>query len=270
MPPPLLVEDMLMLLVVDVGNTNTVFGVYDLQSDALRTTVRAATRRDRMPDEWFAILAPVLASDSIDPRSIEAMVISSVVPSVARWLSAMSQERLRVTPIVVSVDLDLGLPIDMDDPREVGADRLVNSIAAIHRYGAPVIVIDFGTALNFDVVDARGHYVGGSLSPGLVIALDAMTSRAARLFSVDLVPPPRSIGRNTTHAIQSGLVLGYVGLVEGMIQRISAEIDGKPTVVVTGGYAELFASQSLLIDAHDPDLTIDGLRLVYERLKARA
>jgi type III pantothenate kinase len=127
-------------------------------------------------------------------------------------------------------------------------------------------VIDFGTALNFDVVDQRGCYVGGSLAPGLVIALDAMTSRAARLFSVDLVPPPAAIGRNTTHAIQSGLVLGYVSLVEGMIQRLSAEIEGTPTVIVTGGYAELFASQSAMVDVHAPDLTIDGLRLIYQRL----
>lgn len=256
-----------MLLVVDVGNTNTMFGVYDLQTSTLKTTVRAATRRDRMPDEWFAILAPILTADGIEPRSIGALVISSVVPSVTRWLSAMGEERLGVAPIVVNVDFDLGLPINVENPREVGADRLVNSIAAVHRYGAPVIVIDFGTALNFDVVNADGHYIGGSLAPGLIIALDAMTSRAAKLFSVDLVPPPSAIGRNTTHAIQSGLVLGYVALVEGMIQRISAEIEGKPTVVVTGGYADLFASQSPLIDAHDPDLTIDGLRLVYQRLQ---
>lgn len=258
-----------MLLVVDVGNTNTMFGVYELRSGILKTTVRAATRRDRMPDEWFSILAPVLASEGIDPSSVEAMVISSVVPSVTRWLCGMGEHRLGIAPTVVNVDLDLGLPIDVDNPREIGADRLVNSLAAVHRYGAPVIVIDFGTALNFDVVSADGHYIGGSLAPGLVIALDAMTSRAARLFSVDLMPPPAAIGRNTTHAIQSGLVLGYVALVEGMIQRITAEVGGQPTVVVTGGYAELFASQSPLIDAHDPDLTIDGLRLVYERLKTR-
>jgi type III pantothenate kinase len=257
-----------MLLVVDVGNTNTMFGVYDLTSGDLKSTIRAATRRDRMPDEWYAILAPVFASDGIRGADIEAMIISSVVPSVTRWLSVMGEIRLRVTPVIVSVDLDLGLPIDIENPHEVGADRIVNSIAAIHRYGAPVIAIDFGTALNFDVINAEGHYIGGSLAPGLVIALEAMTSRAAKLFSVELTAPPTAIGRNTTHAIQSGLVLGYVSLVEGMIQRISAELGDKPTVVVTGGYAEIIADQSALIDAHAPDLTIDGLRLVYERLKA--
>lgn len=255
-----------MLIVVDVGNTNTMFGVYDLTTGTLITTIRAATRRDRMPDEWYAIIAPVLNASHVDPHSITAMVISSVVPSVTRWLSAMGRERLGITSIVVGIDLDLGLPMDIENPHEVGADRIVNSIAALHRYGAPVIAIDFGTALNFDVVDSRGHYVGGSLAPGLVIALDAMTSRAARLFSVELAAPPSAIGRNTTHAIQSGLVLGYISLVEGMIQRLSAELNAKPTVVVTGGYAELFADQSSLIDAHDPDLTIEGLRLVYERV----
>lgn len=258
-----------MLLVIDVGNTNAMFGVYDLDTGDLRTSIRAATRRDRMPDEWYAILSPVLASEGIRSDNITAMVISSVVPSVTRWLSAMGQDRLGVEPVIVSASLEFGLEIDVDSPGEVGPDRLVNSVAALHRYGAPAIVIDFGTALNFDVVDHRGRYVGGSLAPGVVIALDAMTSRAAKLFSVDLVPPPAAIGRNTTHAIQSGLVLGYVSLLEGMIQRLSAEIEGTPTVIVTGGYAELFASQSPLVDVHAPDLTIDGLRLIYERLASK-
>lgn len=255
-----------MLLVIDVGNTNAMFGIYDLSSGRLASTIRAATRRDRMPDEWYAILAPVMARDGVDPSGVSAMVVSSVVPSVTRWLVAMAEERFGVEPIIVSADLDLGLPITVDSPGEVGADRIVNSLSALHRYGAPVIAIDFGTALNFDVVNADGHYIGGSLAPGLVIALEAMTSRAARLFSVDLVAPPAAIGRNTTHAIQSGLVLGYVSMVEGMIQRLSAELGARPTVVVTGGYAELFAAESTQIDHYDADLTIDGLRLVYERL----
>lgn len=258
-----------MLLVVDVGNTNAMFGVYETGTGALRSTVRAATRRDRMPDEWFAILTPVMEMDGIKASDIEAMVISSVVPSVTRWLSAMAQDRFGVEPVIVSANLDFGLQIEVDSPGEVGADRLVNSLAAVHRYGAPVIAIDFGTALNFDVVNEHGAYIGGSLAPGLVIALEAMTSRAARLFSVDLVPPPAAIGRNTTHAIQSGLVLGYVSMVEGMVRRLSDEIDGDPTVVVTGGYAELFATQSPLIHHHAPDLTIEGLRLVYERVSKR-
>lgn len=258
-----------MLLVVDVGNTNTMFGVYDLTSGSLRSMIRTATRHDRMPDEWYAILQPLLSADGVDIGLISAMVISSVVPSVTRWLTVLGKKRLGIGPVIVSAGLDIGLPIDMDNPEEVGADRLVNSIAAIQRYGAPVIAIDFGTALNFDVVDARGHYVGGSLAPGIVIALEAMTSRAARLFSVELTPPPAAIGRNTTNAIQSGLVLGYVSLVEGMIRRISDELGSNPPVVVTGGYSEIIAKQSSLIDYHAPDLTIEGLWLVYQRLRER-
>jgi type III pantothenate kinase len=255
-----------MLLVADVGNTNTTFGVYAPTSPTPAASVRTATQRDRMPDEWYAILKPVLEVQGADIRDVTGFVISSVVPSVTRWLSVLSTSRFGVEPIVVSAALDLGMPIDVDNPLEVGADRIVNSLAALQRYGAPVIAIDFGTALNFDVVDIRGHYVGGSLAPGLVIALDAMTSRAARLFAVDLIPPPQAIGRNTIHAIQSGLVLGYISLVEGMIGRLSSELGETPPVVVTGGYAELFAANSEMIDHYDPDLTIDGLRLVWERL----
>ncbi|MDQ3539596.1 MAG: type III pantothenate kinase, partial [Chloroflexota bacterium] len=165
-----------MLLVVDVGNTNTVVGVFALDSSEVVTTARMSTRRDRMPDEWYAILAPVLAQSGIDPRTISAMVISSVVPNVTRWLSAMGTERLGVTPMIVSVDLDLGIGIDYPNPLEIGPDRLVNSLAAVEQFGAPVISIDFGTAINFDVVNARGYYVGGALAPGLVVSLDAMVS----------------------------------------------------------------------------------------------
>jgi type III pantothenate kinase len=259
-----------MLLVADVGNTNSTFGVYDPASPDLIASVRTATQHDRMPDEWYAILAAPLAAQGVNIADISAFVISSVVPSVTRWLSFLSTSRFGVEPIIVSAELDMGLPIDADNPAEVGADRIVNSIAALHRYGAPVIAVDFGTALNFDVVDHRGHYLGGALAPGLVIALEAMTSRAARLFAVDLVPPPHAIGRNTIHAIQSGLVLGYISLVEGMITRLAAELEGDPAVVVTGGYAELFAGHSSLIDHYDPDLTIDGLRMIWDRLQAPA
>lgn len=255
-----------MLLVADVGNTNAMFGMYSFDSPEPLATVRTATRHDRMPDEWYAILEPMLHAQGRSLKEVKGFVLSSVVPPVTRWLGVLSRNRLNVEPIIVSAKLDLGLPIDADNPDEVGADRIVNSLAAIEKYGAPVIAVDFGTALNFDVVDERGHYLGGALTPGLVIALEAMTSRAARLFSVDLVPPPQAIGTNTIHAIQSGLVLGYISLVEGMIARLSAEITGKPTVVVTGGYSELFAQNSDVVDAFDPNLTIDGLRIVWQRV----
>jgi type III pantothenate kinase len=220
-----------------------------------------------MPDEWYAILSPVLSSAGIDPKSVSAMVISSVVPNVTRWLSAMGEERLGVNPIIVSIDLDLGIDIDYANPAEIGADRLVNSLAAVHKYGAPIISIDFGTAINFDIVDQRGFYIGGALAPGLVVALDAMVSRAARLFTVELSMPSRAIGKSTAEAIQSGVMLGYLSLIEGMIERIKSEMEGDPKVIITGGYGEIFADASPMIHAFEPDLTIEGLRLVHERLQ---
>lgn len=258
-----------MLLVVDVGNTNTVFGVFGTDSAEVVATARMSTRRDRMPDEWYAILAPVLAAVDIAPGAVTDMVISSVVPSVTRWLTAMGRERLRVEPMIVSIDLNLGIGIDYPQPREIGADRLVNSLAAYRKYGGPLISIDFGTAINFDVVDRNGAYIGGALAPGLIVALEAMTSRAARLFTVDLVTPDRAIANSTTEAIQSGIMLGYLSLIEGMIVRMTAELDGEPTVIVTGGYGEIFAEASPLIDAFEPDLTIEGLRLVHELNRRR-
>lgn len=254
-----------MLLVVDVGNTNTVFGLFRAGSPDIDASARMSTRRDRMPDEWYAILKPILESAGFEPAAISDMVISSVVPSVTRWLSAMGQERFGIEPMIVSIDLDLGIGIDYPVPQEIGADRLVNSLAALAKYGAPVISIDFGTAINFDIVDHHGNFVGGVLAPGLIVALDALTARAARLFNVDLVVPEQAIGKSTTLAIQSGMMLGYLSMIEGMIDRLSAELVGKPTVIVTGGYGEIFAAASPRIDAFEPDLTIQGLRLVHAR-----
>lgn len=258
-----------MLLTVDVGNTNTVFAVYDLQRLKPALTVRASSRHDRMPDEWYAILAPVLASAGISPDQVTAMIVSSVVPSITRWITEMGEERLRVTPTVVSVALDLGIRIAIDNPAEAGTDRILNAIAARHKYGCPAIVVDLGTATNFDVVTKDGDYAGGALAPGLMISFEALASRAARLFAVELKLPPHAIGTNTTTALQSGVVMGYLAMIEGMIIRIEAEMDGEPTVVITGGYAELFANASPLIDVADPDLTSDGLLLVYRRLATK-
>ncbi len=253
-----------MLLVVDVGNTNTVFGLYGADDSRIVATARMSTRRDRMPDEWYAILLPALMHAGVEPRALTAMILSSVVPGVTRWLVAMGVTRLSVEPIVVDPSLDLGITIDVDHPAEVGADRLVNSAAALARYGVPAIVIDFGTAINFDVVDRAGNYIGGALAPGLIVALEAMTARAARLFTVDLVTPERAIAKSTTEAIQSGIMLGYLSLIEGMIVRMKTELEGEPSVIVTGGYSEIFADASPMIDAFEPDLTIEGLRLIYQ------
>lgn len=258
-----------MLLTVDVGNTNTVFAVYEPELGTHALTVRASSRPDRMPDEWYAIVAPVLESAGIPPHDLTAMIVSSVAPSITRWITEMGEERLGITPIVVNVDLDLGIAVRIDNPAEAGTDRIVNAIAAREKYGCPAIVVDLGTATNFDVVTRDGNYAGGALAPGLMISFEALASRAARLFAVDLKLPPRAIGTNTTTAIQSGVVMGYLAMIEGMIERISAEMDGKPKVVITGGYAQLFATASPLIDIADPDLTSDGLLIVYQRLSAQ-
>ncbi len=256
-----------MLLAVDVGNTNTVLGLSDPPADGLLASWRVATRGDRMPDEWYALLAPLFAAMKLEPAAIDAMVLSSVVPSVTRWLGTMARERLGVEPILVTMDLELGLRALVDNPREVGADRLANTVAAFARYGGPAIVIDFGTATNFDVVSTQGDFLGGAIAPGLSVSLEALTGRAARLFTVELAMPDRAIGTNTATNIQSGVVLGYLAMLEGMIERIRGELGTDAPVIVTGGYAELFADSSPLITHHDRDLTLDGLNLIYRRVR---
>jgi len=200
--------------------------------------------------------------------SITDVVVSSVVPSVTRWFSTMCRERLGVDPLIVGIDLDLGMRALVDRPSEVGADRLVNTVAAFRRYGGPAIVIDFGTGTTFDVVSADGDFLGGAIAPGLMIALEALTGKAARLFAVDLAIPAAAIGTNTVTNIQSGLVLGYLAMLEGMIGRIRAELGGSATVVVTGGLARTFADASDMIDHYDADLIIEGLRIIHRRVRA--
>lgn len=257
-----------MLLVADVGNTNTVFGLYETGAERAAAAWRASTRRDRMPDEWFAILAPLAGAAGYALADVRHVVISSVVPSVTTWLSAMIRQRLGLEPILITGKLDLKLGVRIDNPSELGADRIVNSIAAVERYGCPVIVIDLGTATTFDVVAADGAYVGGAIAPGLVISLEALAGRTALLPSVALTLPTNAIGRNTVTQMQSGLVCGYLAMLEGMIDRIRGELGVTAPVVITGGYAEIFAGASSRITHFDRDLTLDGLRLAFERLSS--
>jgi type III pantothenate kinase len=257
------------LLVVDIGNTNTVCGLYRPGEERATDTWRISTERDRMPDEWYAALVPFFGASGLAPKDVTAVAVSSVVPSVTRWFGAMCRERLRLEPLIVGTHLDLGIRVAIDNPAEAGTDRLVNSVAAFARYGGPAIVVDFGTSTNFDVVSAAGDYLGGALAPGMNISFEALAGRAARLFAVELRLPERAIGSNTVAALQSGVVLGYLAMLEGMIGRIRDELGGRATVVVTGGYAELFAAASPAIDHFDPDLTIDGLRMIWERVNGR-
>jgi len=257
-----------MLLTVDVGNTNTLFGLFDAVATEPSVTVRASSRRDRMPDEWYAILEPGLRRQGASPADIDGMIISSVVPGVTEWLREMGDTLLAVETLVARSTAQLGIDVHTDNPAEVGTDRVVNSLAARERYGAPAIVIDFGTATNFDVVDPAGRYVGGALAPGLVVALEAMSSRAARLFSVELDFPAHALAANTVEAMQSGLMFGYLSLVEGMIARLEAELDGEPTVVSTGGLGARLAAHSTMIDHHDEFLTLYGLKLAWDHLRS--
>ncbi|CAA9532009.1 MAG: Pantothenate kinase type III, CoaX-like [uncultured Thermomicrobiales bacterium] len=259
-----------MLLVADIGNTNAVFGLFGPEAESPFATWRLNTQRDRMPDEWYAALAPLFAAAGHTPTDVAAVVLASVVPSITRWLGAMCRDRLGVEPIVLSAELDLGMRALIDNPREVGADRLANCVAAFARYGGPAIVVDFGTAINFDVVSAHGDFLGGAIAPGPSIALEALAGRAARLFSVEIALPAKAIGTNTVTNIQSGLVLGTLAMLEGLITRMRTELGVEAPVIVTGGYAEVFASATPLITHHDPDLTIAGLRLIHGRLAARS
>lgn len=256
-----------MLLTVDVGNTNTLFGLFDTAATEPGVTVRASSRRDRMPDEWYAIIEPGLRRQGASPGDIDGMIISSVVPGVTEWLREMGESLLAAETRVARSTEQLGIEVHTDNPAEVGTDRVVNSLAARERYGAPAVVIDFGTATNFDVVDTQGRYVGGALAPGLVVALEAMASRAARLFSVELDFPAHALAANTVEAMQSGLMFGYLSLVEGMIGRLEAEIEGEPTVISTGGLGARFAAHSTMIDHHDAFLTLYGLKLAWDHLR---
>src|SRR5215204_750209 len=256
-----------MLLAVDVGNTNTTFGLFAAVGD-LTTAYRLSTERERMPDEWFAMLAALLASDGHELAEVDGVIIARVVPSVTTWLVEMTRNRLRIDPIIVSGDLDVGLDLDVDEPRQLGADRIVDCVAVFHRYGGPAIIIDLGTATTFDVIDRNGAYKGGAIAAGVATSLQALASNAAQLFNVELHMPEAVIGRNTADQLRAGIVAGHLAMLEGMIGRTRAELGMDAQVIVTGGLAPLFADRSSLFDHFDPDLTLHGLRLIYDRVRA--
>src|SRR5829696_1946428 len=256
-----------MLLAVDVGNTNTTFGLFTASGE-LTTAYRLSTERQRMPDEWYAMLAALLASDKHGLAEVDGGIISSVVPSVTTWLVEMSHNRLRIDPVIVSGDLDVGLDLDVDEPRQLGADRIVDCVAAFERYGGSAIIVDLGTATTFDVIDRNGAYKGGAIAAGVATSLQALASNAAQLFNVELHMPEAVIGRNTADQLRAGIVAGHLAMLEGMIGRTRAELGMDAQVIVTGGLAPLFADRSLLFDHFDPDLTLHGLRLIYDRVRA--
>jgi type III pantothenate kinase len=252
-----------MLLAVDVGNTNIKLGVFD--GSELRASWRWATDPSRLSDEYGAQLGWLLEHAEIAPAGIHRMVLSSVVPQLTGTLQQVARQYLGSEPLTVSAGLQLGLRLAVDNPREVGADRIANAIAVGTLYRAPAVVVDFGTATNFDVVDANGDFIGSCFAPGLQTAVDGLLARAARLQPFELMAPPRVIGTNTVACLQAGTIFGYVGLVEGLLRRIEKELGQAPQVVGTGGQVELIANETDAIQIVDPHLTLKGLRLLADR-----
>jgi len=246
-----------MLLAADVGNTQTVLGLYE--NGELRDDWRLATEHSTTADELGVLLSGLLDFDSVD-----GICLSTTVPALAREWELLADKWAHAAVLVVGPGVKTGIPIRYDDPREVGPDRIVNAIAAKERYGAPVIVVDFGTSTNFDVVSPAGEYVGGVLAPGIEVSMDALFARAARLVKVDYAAPPSVIGKTTVGGLQSGLVYGFAGQVDGIVARIREELGAEARVVATGGLADLVAPHSLTIERVDAFLTLDGLRLVWE------
>lgn len=251
-----------MLLAIDVGNTNTVLGVY--QENRLARHWRIQTDAERTVDEYGVLLASLYGSAALASR-IDSVIVSCVVPPLQKTVESVSREYLKVEPLTVGPGIKTGMPILYDNPKEVGADRIVNAVAAYERTRSATIVVDFGTATTFDYVSARGEYVGGVITPGPGISLEALYQRAAKLYRVELTKPPRVVGRNTIHAIQSGAIYGYVAMVDGLVRRIREENDADARVVATGGYALLLGPESETIEQVDEFLTLDGLRILYER-----
>ena len=251
-----------MLLCVDVGNTNITLGIYEGQT--LGPRWRLATIHERMPDEFILQLVGLLTYAGLGQENIKGVAVASVVPPLTgKWVE-VCRRGLDCDPLVVDENVETGVRIRYDDPGAVGADRIVDAVAAYRLHGGPACIVDFGTATTFDAISTEGDYLGGAIAPGLGIAAQALFERTAKLPRVDLARPPAAIGRNTVHSMQSGLLFGYVSLVEGMVARFRQELGAQTKVLGTGGLAEVIAGETSVIQILAPWLTLDGLRMVYE------
>lgn len=251
-----------MLLTIDIGNTNLTLGLYD--GETLGPRWRLATVHERMPDEYGLQFMGLITHSGYKPSDIHGVCLASVVPPLTGKVLEACQRYLNQQALVVDTGVKTGVRVRYDDPRAVGADRVVDAAAVLHFYGGPACVVDFGTATTFDAISAEGDYLGGAIAPGIGIAAEALFLRAAKLPRVDLQRPPAAIGRNTVHSMQSGLLFGYVSLVEGMVARFRAELGPTMKVIATGGLAEIIAQETSAIQIIAPWLTLDGLRLIWE------
>ena len=252
-----------MLLAIDVGNTNTVLGVFE--GSRLLHSWRIETNHARTGDEYGILVRQLFTLTAVDHQKVHAVAVSSVVPPMALTLRQMATRYFKVEPLFVGPGVKTGMPILYENPREVGADRVVNAVAAYEKWKSALIVVDFGTATTFDAVTPRGEYLGGAICPGVSISMEALFRAASKLPRVEFQRPPHVVGRNTVHSMQSGLVFGYVGLVDGLCARMAEELGTSPKVVATGGLASLIAGISTAITEVDDQLTLDGLRIIHER-----
>jgi type III pantothenate kinase len=251
-----------MLLAIDIGNTNVTFGVFE--GERIKTTWRVSTNIHRTSDEYANVMLALMERQGITAKQIKDVVICSVVPPLLIIFDDVCKHYLKKSPLIVEAGVKTGIRIDMDNPREVGPDRIVNAVAAHQLYGGPVLVIDMGTATTLDVVSKDGRYIGGAIAPGIIISLEALFTRTAVLPRIELALPKKAIGRNTIAAMQSGIVFGYIGLIEGIVARIQSELEETAKVVAAGGLATLIVDASNIINIVNADLTLVGLRMIWE------